>query len=104
MNDRWTILDPILDKTTYKTFFVPKNVQWGIDWNGKDDCRLYTESVGGELEIHEAIDLTIKRKAGNTELPAFVAQKIYNFLNKRIWQRTGFFQEKHFNGKKIVDF
>jgi len=104
LNDKWTILDPILDKRTYKTFFVPKNVQWGIDWNGKDDCRLYTESVVGELEIHEDIDLTIKRKAGNTELPAFVAQKIYNFLNKRIWQRTGFFQEKHFNGKKIVDF
>jgi transglutaminase-like putative cysteine protease len=102
LNDRWTILDPVLDKKPYETFFVPKNVQWGIDWNGKDDCRLYTESVVGEPEIHEDIDGTIKNKAGNTELPVFMALKVYNFLNKRVWKKTGFFQEKPFYREKIT--
>lgn len=91
LNDRWTILDPVLDKRTYDTFLAPKNVPWGIDWNGKDDCRLYTQSVVGEPEIHEDIDGTLRKKAGNNELPAFFAQRVNNFLNKRIWKRA-----KHF--------
>ncbi len=91
LNDRWTILDPVLDKTTYNTFLVPKNVPWKIDWNGKDDCRLYTESIVGEPNIHEDIDSTIREKAGNTELPPFIARKANNFVNKRIWKKA-----KHF--------
>lgn len=94
LNDRWTILDAILDKKTYDAFFVPKKIQWGIDWNGKDDCKLYTESVVGDPVIHENTDDTIKRKAMNTELPAFMALPLFDFLNKRIWKKTGFFQEK----------
>jgi transglutaminase-like putative cysteine protease len=91
VNDRWTILDPVLDKKTYNTFFVPKNVPWKIDWNGKNDCKLYTDNVVGEPVIHEDIDVAIRKKAGNNELPAFISRKIYNFLNKKIWKKTGFY-------------
>ncbi len=92
LNDRWTILDPIFDKITYNTFLAPKDVPWGIDWNGKDDCRLYTESIVGEPDIHEDIDTTIRKKAGNNELPPFIARRVNNFLNKRIWKKTKHFQ------------
>lgn len=96
LNDRWTILDPVLDKKTYTAFFVPRKVAWGIDWNGKDDCRLYSESILGGPEIHRDIDGTIRNKAGNTELPEFIAKKANNFLNKRIWEKTGIIQKNLF--------
>jgi len=96
LNDRWTILDPVLDKITYDTFLAPRNVPWGIDWNGKDDCRLYTESIVGEPVIHEDIDDTIRKKAGNTELPVFIAQTANNFINKRIWKKTKHLQNNPF--------
>ncbi len=88
IEDKWAILDPVLDKTTYETFFVPKQVSWNIEWNGKDDCRLYTDHVVGGLKIHTDIDGAIEDKAENTELPGFIAGPVYHFLNKRIWKRT----------------
>ena len=96
LSDRWTILDPVLDKKTYAAFFVPRKVAWGIDWNTKDDCRLYSESILGGPEIHRDIDGTIRNKAGNTELPEFIAKKANSFLNKRIWEKTGFIQKNLF--------
>ncbi|CCK78368.1 transglutaminase-like domain-containing protein [Desulfobacula toluolica] len=90
LNKRWTILDSVLDKKTYEIFFAPENIPWGIDWNGKDDCRLYTDSVVGEPDIHADIDSVIRQKAGNTEFPAFIAIGVYRFLNKRIWKKTFF--------------
>ncbi|WP_051148510.1 transglutaminase-like domain-containing protein [Desulfospira joergensenii] len=95
LNERWTILDPVLDKTTYEVFFAPENVPWGIDWNGEDDCRLYTESVVGQPMIHGDLDLTIEKKAGNTELPEFLAAGVNRFLNRRIWKKTHFFKHLH---------
>lgn len=89
LNSRWTVLDTVLDKTTYETFFVPAGVAWGIDWNGADDCRLYTESVVGEPMNHDNLDEAIRQKAGNQELPAFIAKPLYNAVNRRIWVRTG---------------
>lgn len=89
LNDRWTVFDPVLDKTTYNTFFAPRNFAWGIDWNEKDGCRLYTDSIVGEPVIHENLDAVICKKAGNNELPEFIARKVYNFMNKRIWKKTG---------------
>ncbi len=88
INDKWTILDPVLDKNTYETFFAPKQVPWNIEWNGRDDCRLYTDHVVGGLKTYEDIDGAINNKAGNKELPAFIATPVYNFLNKRIWTRS----------------
>jgi transglutaminase-like putative cysteine protease len=52
LNHRWTILDAVLDKRTYEAFFLPLAVEWGIDWNGEDDVRLYTESVLGSPVMH----------------------------------------------------
>ncbi len=79
----------MLDILTYDTFFAPGQVPWDIEWNGKDDCRLYTDHVAGELEIHTDIDRAIREKAGNTELPAFIAAPVNRLLNKRIWKKTG---------------
>ena len=31
LNDRWTVLDPTLDRRTYEAFFLPRGVEWGID-------------------------------------------------------------------------
>lgn len=89
INNRWTILDPVLDKTTFNTFFAPLNVPWDIDWNGEDDCRLYTNHVVGEPVIHENIDLAISNRAGNAELPEFIARQVNRFLNRKIWKNTG---------------
>ena len=47
VNDRWTILDATLDRGTYEAFFRPRGVEWGVDWDGQGDVRLYTESVVG---------------------------------------------------------
>lgn len=91
VNDRWTILDPVLDKKTYDTFFAPLHVPWHIDWNGRDDCRLYTDNVVGSPVIHEDIDQAINTRAGNLELPAFLAEKVNRYLNKKIWKSTGAF-------------
>ena len=94
LNDRWTLLDPVLDRLTYDTFLAPRNVPWGIDWNGKDDCRLYTESIVGDPDMHEDVDHAIRNKAGNTELTPFIARKVNQFLNKRIWKKTNRFPSK----------
>ena len=89
VNNRWTILDPVLDKKTFHTFFAPVPVPWDIDWNGKDDCRLYTEHVAGKPVIHKDIDQTVINRAGNSEPPAFLARMANRFMNKRIWTQTG---------------
>ncbi len=90
VNNRWTLLDTILDQKTYDMFFEPKNVEWHIHWNGKDDCRLYTESVVGDPVIHDDIDFAINKKAGNVEFPAMISTKLFAYINKRIWNKTGF--------------
>lgn len=90
LNGRWTILDPVLDKKTFETFFVPRKIAWGIDWNGEDDCSLYSESILGSPEIHADIDGTIRNKAGNSEPLEFIAKKVNHFLNQRIWKKSGF--------------
>ncbi len=88
VNSRWIILDSVLDPKTYNSFFKPAGVKWGIDWNKKDDCRLYTESVLGPMEIHNDIDDAIAKKAGNTELPEFLASFMNRLLNKKIWKKA----------------
>lgn len=98
LNQHWVVLDAVLDKKTYDTLFVPKKVAWGIDWNGKNDCKLYTESVLGDPVVYEDVDQTILKKAGNTELPAFISRKLNHFLNKRIWEKTGFDSESYCHG------
>ena len=86
LNHSWTILDAVLDQRTYEAFFLPLGVEWGIDWNGEDDVRLYTESVVGQPVTHFDIDAALNKKVGNTELPKCFAV-IWNWhMNGQIWR------------------
>ncbi len=89
LNDRWIILDAVLDKITYVTLFRPAGVEWEIDWNGEDDVRLYTESVVGPPVRHSDIDSTLNNKVDNTELPRFMAVIGNRFINRSLWRKTG---------------
>lgn len=89
LDGRWTVLDPVLDKGTYETSFLPLGVAWGIDWNGKDDVRLYTESVIGPTTMRLDIDAAINTKAGNTEMPQYFAIAGNWFINRTAWKRSG---------------
>jgi transglutaminase-like putative cysteine protease len=89
LNDRWTILDAVLDPKTYETFFRPLGVKWGIDWNGNEDVRLYTESVLGPAVVHDDIDAALDNKAGNKELPKFMAHLGNWNINRQMWKKTG---------------
>jgi transglutaminase-like putative cysteine protease len=89
LNDRWIILDVPLDKGTYDTFFRPAGVKWEIDWNGKDDVRLYTESVAGPTIVYFDIDNAIKKKVRNLELPILLASIGNRYVNRILWKRVG---------------
>lgn len=82
---------PVLDQRTFDTFFATENVPWSIDWYGKEDCRLYTQDVVGPPEIHENVDDSIRKKAGNFELPVFMAKQVNRFFNGRIWKKIQVF-------------
>lgn len=89
LNSRWTMLDPTLDTKTYQAFFRPRGIEWGIDWNGLDDLRLYTESIVGEVVIHTDIDAALKEKMGNKEAPRLLALALNRSLNRKMWKRVG---------------
>lgn len=89
LNDRWTMLDAALDRRTYEAFFAPAGVKWGIDWNGWDDVRLYTESIVGAVEAHLDLDAALHGRVGNTELPGPLALLGYRHVNGRMWKRAG---------------
>jgi len=89
LNGRWTILDAPLDRKTYESLFVPLGVEWGIDWNGKDDVRLYTESIVGPPVVHPDIDAALNAKVGNDELPKYLALIGNRHVNRRMWKRAG---------------
>lgn len=88
-NDRWTILDAVLDNKTYETFYKPAQVEWGIDWNGEDDVRLYTESVIGPPVMYSDIDSILNKKVSNTELPGFMAVIGNRYVNRSLWRKVG---------------
>ncbi len=48
-----------------------------------------SQLVSGELKVHTDIDRAIREKAGNTELPAYIASPVNRLLNNRIWEKTG---------------
>ena len=90
INSRRIILDAVLDKQTYEAFYAPLNVEWGIDWNGEEDVRLYTESVLGPPVMYQDIDKILDKKVGNIELPEPLAKIGNNIVNRRMWKITGF--------------
>jgi hypothetical protein len=62
---------------------------WGIDWNGKGDCHLFTESVLGPPVMHFDIDATINNRCGNKEPAKPIAIMTNRHLNKRLWKKAG---------------
>ena len=88
LDGRWTILDPTLDRRTYDAFFAPRGVAWGIDWDGKGDVWIYTESIVGAAVVHEDVDATLERRLGNTELPAPLALLGNACVNAWMWRRA----------------
>ena len=90
INNCLTIIDAVLDKNTFKSFYAPLGVSWGIDWNGKDDMQLYSDSILGQIQLHHDIDNTIKNHVGNTELPKPLAKVGNSVVNKKMWKTIGY--------------
>jgi transglutaminase-like putative cysteine protease len=82
----WICVDATLDAATYETFFVPHDVAWGIDWNGTDDLRLYTESIVGPVESIEDIDAAFQQDVGNVMPPPAEAELFFGSVNQQMWQ------------------
>ncbi len=89
VNQRWFILDAVLDQKTFAAFYQPRGVAWGIDWNGADDVRLYTEYVVGPPVFYPDLDVALKGKVGNYELPPPLAALGNWWVNKRMWGKNG---------------
>jgi transglutaminase-like putative cysteine protease len=87
--DRWTTLDTVLDNGTYQALFLPSGVPWSIDWNGRDDVLLYTDSVVGPPVVHADIDTALNEKVGNTELPKPLAIIGNRYVNWKMWKKAG---------------
>ncbi len=93
LDGRWIAIDPTLDKNTYNTFFMPRDVDWGIDWNGASDMLLYTESVAGPVESYTDIDQALLFNLNSHFLfrheSRFVLKLWLKFGNKKMWRKTG---------------
>ena len=87
--DRSPFAVPFNSDALFPHLFRPAGVKWEIDWNGKDDVRLYTESVLGPVVMHSDIDHTIQRKAGNIEFPGLLAVIGNHTVNRTLWKRVG---------------
>ena len=86
LDSDWICVDATLDAATYKTFFVPHDVPWGIDWDGAEDLRLYTESIVGPVEPIEDIDAAIQQDVGNVMPPPAEAGLFFESVNQQMWQ------------------
>ncbi|MGD8980874.1 MAG: transglutaminase family protein [Desulfobacterales bacterium] len=92
LDGRWIAIDPTLDKNTYHTFFMPRNVDWGIDWNGLDDMLLYTESIMGPAESYTDIDRALTFNLDSHFLFKYESRLILDVWlklgNKKMWRKT----------------
>jgi transglutaminase-like putative cysteine protease len=92
LKERWIAVDPTLDKNTYYTFFMPRNVDWGIDWNGTSDMRLYTESIAGPAESYTDIDRALIFNLDSHFLFKYESRLILDVWlklgNKKMWRKT----------------
>ncbi len=86
----WIAVDATLDAPIYRKLFVPHNVSWGIDWNGKEDVRLYTENITGPVAFFEDIDAAIEQNVGNPMPlpPPSEAETFFGPTNRQLWQAT----------------
>jgi hypothetical protein len=79
-------VDATLDARIYQKFFVPYNVAWGIDWNGKEDMHLYTENIVGPIDVFEDIDAAIQQDVGYVMPQPSETDAIFKPLNQQMWQ------------------
>lgn len=86
LDDKWTAVDATLDAGVYQKFFTPQQVAWGIDWNGQEDMRLYTENIVGPVEFFADIDAAIQQDVGYAMPAPADAAAFFAPLNKRLWQ------------------
>lgn len=86
LGNRWICVDVTLDTATYEKLFVPHGVAWGIDWNGTEDLRLYTENIVGPVEYIEDIDAAIQQDVGNLMPPPSEAELFFGSVNQQMWQ------------------
>lgn len=93
LDGRWISIDPTLDKNTYNTFFIPKNVEWGIEWNGIDDMFLYTESIVGPAVLYSDIDRALIFNLDSHFLFKYESHFILGLWlklgNRKMWRRAG---------------
>lgn len=88
LDGKWISIDATLDKATYRKLFVPHKVAWGIDWNGWEEMRLYTENIAGQVTIFEDIDAAIRQNVGNTMPlpPPSEANAVFGPTNDQMWR------------------
>ncbi len=86
LNGRWIAADPTLDPPTYSKLFLPHQVPWGIEWDGKQDMQLYTQHVAGPAVVIEDIDTTMQQNVGNVLPPPSEAEAIFGPANQQMWQ------------------
>ena len=86
LDGEWVMVDATLDAPTYQKLFIPHNVAWGIDWNGKEDMQLYTENIAGPVDIFEDIDVAIQKDVGNLMPPKSQAGTIFDPANEAMWK------------------
>jgi transglutaminase-like putative cysteine protease len=93
LDERWIAIDPTLDKNTYHAFFMPRIVDWGIDWNGINNMQLYTESIVGPAESYEDIDRALIFSLNSHFLFKYESRLILDLWlklgNKKMWRKAG---------------
>jgi transglutaminase-like putative cysteine protease len=86
LNGGWIALDATLDTATYTTLFVPHQVPWGVEWDGKQHMQLYTEHISGPAVVIEDMDAEIAQNLGNVLPPPSEADAFFGPANKQMWQ------------------
>lgn len=84
LNERWIRIDPTLDCNTFETCFKPLNISWSNEWDGKNDMKIYAESIHGPMVIIKEIDKIFSSDFGNSIPPSF----LMNLMNKKLWRKT----------------
>ena len=86
LDSDWICADATLDAATFEKLFVPHGVAWGINWNGREDLRLYNEHIIGPVQTIEDIDAAIQRDVGNLIPPPSEAELLFGPVNQQMRQ------------------
>ncbi len=86
LNGRWATVDATLDAPTFNSLFLPHQVSWGIDWDGRQDMQLYSEHIAGPVTVIEDIDAHIQQDMGNVLPPPSEAEAFFEPANQQMWK------------------